>query len=663
MLYYGAAYYTEYLPAGRTDADMQMMRDAGLNVIRIAESTWATYEPREGEFDFTPVAHVLDKATEYGLQVIIGTPTYAIPAWLQLKCPSVMADTHQGRRPYGARQIMDITDPDYLFYSERIIRKLMEVVRGYDCVIGFQLDNETKHYDTCSQEVQKRFVASLKEKYGSTDKLNDAFGLNYWSNRIGSWDEFPDVRGTINASLGCAYAAFQRQLVTEFLQWQADIVREYAKPNQFVTHNFDFEWRGYSFGVQPDVDHNKASKCLTMAGCDIYHPTQDHLTGREIAFCGDITRCLKHAPYLVLETEAQGFPQWTPYPNQLRLQAFSHIASGARGVMYWHWHSLHNAFETYWKGLLSHDLEANPTYDEAATVGADFAKLSDEICGLQKHNRAAMLVSNTALSAVNAFRIPTCMPFSGKNYNDMLRPLYDACYDLNLELDIIFEDADLSAYELLIVPCLYAAADELIARLREYVQEGGHLLATFKTGFTDENVRVRAEKQPAGLTDVFGCTYSQFTIPEGVTLCGGSVVSDWMELLEADTAEAVENYQHPQWGNYAAVTRNAFGQGTATYLGCMPDASYLRDLITYEAKSAGLDLPEYAFPLVCKRGIQGGKRVTFLLNYSQKAQQLNWDGGDGTELLSDAAILSGAALEIAPWDFIIIKEANVCVGL
>ena len=125
-----------------------------------------------------------------------------------------------------------------------------------------------------------------------------------------------------------------------------------------------FDWKEGSYGVQPRTDHFAASRCLTVAGVDIYHPTQSHLTGAEIAMGGDMIRSLMNGNYLLLETEAQGFPQWLPYPGQLRLQAFSHLASGSDSVMYWHWHSIHNACETYWKGLLSHDFQPNETYLE-----------------------------------------------------------------------------------------------------------------------------------------------------------------------------------------------------------------------------------------------------------------------------------------------------------
>ena len=38
-LLYGAAYYDEYMPYDRLDKDVEMMKKAGINTVRIAEST------------------------------------------------------------------------------------------------------------------------------------------------------------------------------------------------------------------------------------------------------------------------------------------------------------------------------------------------------------------------------------------------------------------------------------------------------------------------------------------------------------------------------------------------------------------------------------------------------------------------------------------------
>ena len=474
-LLFGVAYYDEYMPYERLEKDVKMMQETGINVVRIAESTWSTVEPQENVYDFHHIDRVLDAMQKGGIKVIIGTPTYAIPTWLAKKYPSVLVTTAQGKRQYGLRQNMDITDEHYRFHSERVIRKIMEHVKDHPAIIGYQVDNETKHYGTSSENVQKAFVQYMKTKFKTLDALNKAFGLDYWSNRINNWDDFPMVNGTMsassNASMNSEFLKFQRQLVTDYLAWQVKIVKEYAKPNQFVTQNFDLDWRGYSYGVQPDVDHFAAAKTMDVAGIDIYHPTQDNLTGTEISLGGDMARSMKGGKnYFVIETEAQGFAQWVPYPNQLRLQAFSHLASGANMVSYWHWHSIHNAAETYWKGLLSHDFEPNPTYTEAQTIGKDFSRLSDKLINLKKKNQVAVLFSNEALTAFGTFGFGWG---AKETYNDILRPYYDALYKMNIGTDFIdpsvdfgFEISDFGfqtlKYKLIVVPTLYAASDSLL---------------------------------------------------------------------------------------------------------------------------------------------------------------------------------------------------------
>ncbi|MBR3195458.1 MAG: beta-galactosidase, partial [Clostridia bacterium] len=214
QLLFGCAYYDEYMPCERLQEDMKMMKDAGINTIRIAESTWSTYEPVPGVFDFSHVLRVLDAAETHGLQVIVGTPTYAIPAWMAKRHPDVLVDTVSGRKFYGKRQIMDITHPVFRFYAERIIRKLMEITANRLCVVGFQLDNETKYYNNVSANMQDAFIKHLRETFhDDLDAMNRAFGLDYWSNRIGAWEDFPDVRATINGSLASEFDKFRRTLV------------------------------------------------------------------------------------------------------------------------------------------------------------------------------------------------------------------------------------------------------------------------------------------------------------------------------------------------------------------------------------------------------------------------------------------------------------------
>ena len=161
-IYFGAAYYSEYLPYDRVEQDMEWMEQAGMNTIRIAESTWSTIEPSDGVFDFTHLDKMLDAAARHHISVIIGTPTYAIPTWLSRKYPDILAVTADGPGLYGTRQNMDITHAGYLFHCERVIRAIMEHIRDIPHIIGFQLDNETKSYGTAGMRVQAMFVEELK---------------------------------------------------------------------------------------------------------------------------------------------------------------------------------------------------------------------------------------------------------------------------------------------------------------------------------------------------------------------------------------------------------------------------------------------------------------------------------------------------------------------
>ena len=675
-LLYGAAYYDEYMPYDRLDKDVEMMKKAGINTVRIAESTWSTCEPQPGVFDFSHVERVMDAMEEAGINVIIGTPTYAVPTWMVKAHPDVLAETVRGRGIYGARQIMDITHPVYLFYAERVIRELMKLTAHRKCVIGFQLDNETKYYGTAGKNVQEQFVKYIREKFhDDLDALNYEFGLDYWSNRINAWEDFPDVRGTINGSLGAEFEKFQRTLVDKFLGWQADIVNEYRREDQFVTHNLDFEWRGYSYGIQPYVNHLHASQCLTIAGTDIYHPTQDDLTGVEIAFGGDLIRSLKQDNYLVIETEAQGFPGWTPYKGQLRLQAYSHLASGAYSVMYWHWHSIHNACETYWKGILSHDFQENATYREACIIGNEFARLGKHLVNLKKKNEVAVLVSNEALTALNWFRIQEQAPGADAKsiyYNDVMRWMYDTLYHMNIECDFIWpESENLDQYKAIIVPALYAAPDELLIRLNQYVENGGTLIASFKTAFANENVKVSHEVQPHILSNCFGVHYDQFTFPKNVGLTGEVILKKtdqkgnahpaanvFMELLVSEGAEVLASYEHYNWKDYAAITRNHYGKGQAVYIGCMTDEETLKSVYKAVLPEADVEIPEYHYPIIVRKGLNDlGKTVCYFLNYSGMELEMPYDYKNGIELLENTAVENGTALQMPAWGVKIVEEA------
>lgn len=682
-LYFGAAYYSEYLPYDRVEKDMEMMEKAGMNVIRIAESTWSTLEPQEGVYDFTHIDRMLDAAARHHISVIVGTPTYAVPTWLVKKYPDILAITQNGRERYGHRQNMDITNPDYLSHAERVIRILMEHVKDVPHVIGYQLDNETKSYGTAGPRVQAMFADYLKENFPDINDFNHEFGLDYWSNRVNDWDDFPDVRGTINQSLAAEFCKFQRSLVTKFLSWQADIVREYKRDDQFITQNFDFDWTTHSIGYQSQVDQYDASRCMTVAGADIYHPSNEELTGAEITVCGNISRSLKKDNYLILETEAQGLTPWLPYPGQLRLQAYSHIANGSNSVMYWHWHSIHNAIESYWKGVLSHDFSENETYREAVVIGNEWNKIGSHLKNLKKENKIAIMLDNASLTGFTQFPLEKA---GANGYNTVMRWFSDALYRLNIEYDMISSrEQDFSGYECLIVPALYSAPESLLLALDSYVRNGGHLITTFRSGFSDEYLKIYPDMQPHILHECLGLHYDQFTHPHHVDIVPvqsdvmaaaqehfshpddsafslTSSACEWMELITCDTAVPVLKYSHPAYERYAAAAKNQYGNGSTLYFGTMFENDELLESVLlsflHETGFSGGDLSSDAphYPLIIKRGINdSGKELCYYLNYSKDPVSVTHHGKNGVELISEAAIVCGDKIDLGGWGVAVVE--------
>ena len=330
-------------------------------------------------------------------------------------------------------------------------------------------------------------------------------------------------------------------------------------------------------------------------------------------------------------------------------------------VAYWPWHSIHNSAETYWKGLLSHDLEPNPTYNEAQQIATELQTIGSHIINLKKNNKVAIYFSNESLSALEKFPIHDEL-----DYNDVVRKFYEVLYRMNIECDFIDHTSDhFDQYDLILVPPLYVASDAELIRFNEFVVNGGQLLLSFKTGFSNEHVQVRTDRQPGIIRKMCGVSYQQFTTLSQLPLmennfdveADDNYVSYWAELLVPEGAEVLGRYDHPYWNKYAAIVRNTYGKGRVTYLGTWPSDAILRELLKEHLGSAGINIPDSQFPVIIRNGINSNdKTLHYIFNYSQEELLVNYSFRDGTDLLSQEKIDTGDIVTIKPWDLLIVKE-------
>ena len=233
---FGAAYYAEYQRRPDIEADFELMAKAGFSVIRVGESVWSTWEPEDGRFELDWLEPVLDGAKARDISVVLGTPTYAVPQWLVRLYPEIAGERRSGQPiPWGARQEVDYTHPAFRFHAERIIRQVVARYVDHPSVIGIQVDNEPGPELLHNHGVFQRFVDHLRHTYGTVERLNEEWGLVYWSHRLSTWADLWRPDGNAQPQYELAWRRFQAQQINEFIGWQADIVREYAGPEQFIT--------------------------------------------------------------------------------------------------------------------------------------------------------------------------------------------------------------------------------------------------------------------------------------------------------------------------------------------------------------------------------------------------------------------------------------------
>ncbi|MBV9156970.1 MAG: beta-galactosidase [Acidobacteriaceae bacterium] len=669
---YGAAYYHEYMPYDRLDKDVAMMSDAGLSVVRMGESTWSLWEPREGDFEYAWMDRVVEAMGKAGIKVIMGTPTYSIPTWLYHEHPEVLARPLGGAPVfYGMRQNMDTDNATFRFYAQRLIKNLVEHYRNNPAVIGWQIDNETASYGASNHDVFVGFVNHLKEKFGTVENLNKAWLLNYWGEDVNAWEDMPTRDSTQSTGYKLEWSRWEQMRVTDYLVWQAALVREYRRPDQFVMQDF-------AGAMHRDVNEFAVAKSLDIAGTNPYHGTQDHMDGEAQAEVGDYIRSLKRANYLVTETNAQSTDwssafQYPPYDGQLRLDVYTHLSSGANMVEYWHWHSIHSGQETYWKGILSHDLEPNRAYAEVSRTAHELQKIGPRLVNLQIKNQVAILYSVDSMNALEF------MPFTSSgpqwsfapamaDYSSLIHQFHRVLYDANTGVDFVFpESAHFSDYKVLIVPALYIADDNLLRKISEYVRGGGHVVMTFKSGFCNENSMVRWVRQPGPLREAAGFSYQEFSnLEKPLQLKGdpfkagdNNKVMYWAEFLMPEHAQAVAYYDHPFFGRWPAITRNSYGSGTLTYEGTWLSDALQRDVVLDVLKSADLVGSDQQLPgpVRVKHGTNAnGKRVHYYLNYSSDPQSFTYAYRPGADLLTGNEVANSGQLRLKPWDLAIIEE-------
>lgn len=583
-LHIGTAWYPEQWPESRWDADLTLMQQAHLNVVRVGEFAWSTMEPSEGHYDFGWLDRAIALAAKHGISVVLGTPTAAPPAWLTTKYPDTLRVDEDGQRAeHGNRVQFSCTSPRYRILAAGIAHE-MAVRYGHNPnVIGWQIDNEIGA-PTFDSYAKDQWHAWLAHKYGTIAELNRRWTTAYWSQTYDNFDEVPFHSTHENPGLLLDYKHFVTDTWASYIQNQIDAIRSAADPRQFITTN-TMKW--YSV-----YDHYVIHRNLDIAAWDDYFPT-GRPDPEANGLAHDLVRGYKQKNFWVMETEP-AFVNWAPInialpPGVTREMAWQAIGHGADAVLYWQWRSALNGQEQYHGTLLGADGLPVPVYAEIKKVGAEFQLASPVLSGTSPHSRVAILQSYDSHWAIDFQRHTTLF-----DYPQAVLDFYQAVSPIAQSVDVISPNADLSSYSVVFAPSLNVIGEGLAKHLIAYVRAGGHLVLGPRSGMKDDFNALNTERQPGPLAAALGAHVDQYyaldpkdpaTSLDGQL--GSGTASIWAETLKSDSpsAHVLLRYGPDTAGDNGwlagqpAAIESSVGKGTLTYIGAMLDPKLMSSAV------------------------------------------------------------------------------------
>lgn len=627
-MYIGVDYYPEHWPEERWPQDLELMKQAGFNVVRVAEFTWVLLEPEEGRYEFAWLDRFLDLAHESGIRVILGTPTASMPAWVARMYPETLAMKPDGTRStWGGRKNNCFSNGTYRLLSERITRAMAQHFRDHPAVIGWQTDNEFGGTDCRCHRCRHAFQDWLRRRYGSLDELNRAWGTHFWGHKIQRWDEIPipdsrEGRWAIsNPSASLDWMRFTSWLNVRFQADQVRILRELC-PDHFVTHNF--------MGLYQEMNYYDLARDLDFVSWDNYPVFSNwdrpgfHYSP---AMAGDLMRGLKARNYWIMEQSA-GPLGWAYFsrnlrPGELRQIAFQQVAHGADGMIWFRWRTCTAGREQYWHGLLGHDGKPGRRYLEAAQTATDLRKLQDLLRGTTVEAPVAMIYDYDSLWAI---RIQP--GFAENHYVQNLARYHRALLRAGVNVDMVPADADLRRYKLVLASSLHVLPDSVADRLVEYVHSGGVLLADLRTAVKDASNLAYDRTLPGKLTTALGIEIPEYealgeiryALRLSKPLEGSFEASLYADWIQPKGAEVVAAYDTWPVQDYAAVTRHTYGSGRGWYVGTIvQDEKFYDSLISALLADAGIQplvRPPEGGEVAVRKG--AGYRLVFLINHLER---------------------------------------------
>ena len=623
----GVCYYPEQWPEHLWADDLRRMKESGISTVRIGEFAWTIFEPREGEFSYVLFDRFLERCMQAGMNVIFGTPTATPPAWLTEKYPEVLNATRDGvLLRHGARRHYNYNSPVYRELCTRIVTALGSHYGAHPAIVGWQIDNELncETDEFYSEADSDAFRTFLQEKYQTLERLNDAWGTVFWSQTYTEWAQIyvprPVLNGGYNPHMLLDYSRFVSESCISFARMQAGILRQFIRPNVFITTN----------GLFGNLDNHRLNKeVLDVYTFDSYpdyafaleqgERCDDSMRDRAWSRLLNETRSV--CPHFGIMEQQSGAGGWAnrmempaPQPGQLTLWAMQSVSHGADYISFFRWRTALSGTEIYWHGILDYDGRENRRLKEVRQFGELLQRI-DAVCGTDH------VASFALIKDYDNEWDKRCDAWHRRISEFSEAEIFAASEQCHTPYDIVYIDDDtdareLSRYSVLIYPHPMIVTERRALLLRTCVEHGASLVLGCRAGLKDSYGRMVMQPQPALLQSLTGTDVRDFTLLQSNEKSGEDTAVFHDVLTPLDGTRVLKRYSSSWYAGEACLTEKRAGEGRTIHLGSAFTRAMVKELFQYlgicEPFRELVEAPEDV-ELVMRE--KDGHRYLFVLNY------------------------------------------------
>ena len=585
MFYLGAAYYPELWDKAEIDKDIKIMREYGLNCMRVGEFAWSTMEKTEGVFDFSLFGYVVDKLYENGIYTIMCTPSCTPPRWFFKKYPEALRvvtnNNTKERQVHRARVHTCKSNLDARRLNARIAEEMAKYFGNHPGIIGWQIDNELFPYDggCYCPSCARGFREYLQKKYKTIENLNKSWGTYRWSLDYNSFDEIdpPHNYHWENPSRFIEWAKFQCELIYTYTWEQAEAIRKYSNApigTDMMTNNY--------------LSYRDMNKKLDIVQYNHYESVE--ALPRNM-FVFDFLRNVKERPFWVTETLIGwngGYCACNYHDiKSSYMNTISPFCKGGEMNLFWLFRTHPNGHELGHGAVVN---SAGRPHNASNAIKIASEHITKAKSFLENSDIKAKIALTYSTTAVKTFKHATLICDFDKNYREKLIDTFYAPLK-HYNVDVIETDHELEGYDVLLSPLMSNATEcGFKERVIEWIKNGGTWIVGPLTDIMTEDGS-KYTKAPYSFLEELCGVHTKYTVPfddQVNDYIKASFVDNGQNIKTSINHDAFETVDSEALAIYsggddydglAAIARRKVGKGQVIILGTGIDAEAMVKLI------------------------------------------------------------------------------------